>query len=265
MHRFSCSPLALSRACCLLLLGALLACLPACDTSGPDPSLESEFDMTVGDPVNTSLKGTAALGSDLSFDQQSVFTLPVPPLGKTVSIIQLSGDGRQDVVHDLSFMRIADGPIAEGTYELGRLCENGCRPFPPEELLTADYGRQTADSLHSWTIDAGTITVETATEEGVEGSFSLTASQEISVSRSDLQAFLDSLRSMPVPDRPFRGDTTAFPTPPPTDIRVLETPMTIEGRFTATPGTPLSPRVPHLSGFDFGGFRFGGDASRPAP
>lgn len=240
-----------------LLLGTVLVGITACDSGGPETTPASEFDLTVGAPVDASLKGRAALANDLSFDEQGVFTVPVGPFGKTVTIIQLSGENESGVVHDLSFMRLAEDRIEEGTYELGRPCGDGCElgDFPPEELFTASYGRRTADSLHSYPIESGTVTVESVTDESVRGTFTLTTAVEASVAQADLQAFIDSLRA-----RPPR-DTTAIPGPPPTDLQFLEPPTTIEGRFTATAGEQLSERVPHFGGIGFAGRRdtlFGG-------
>lgn len=78
--------------------------------------------------------------------------------------------------------------------------------------------------------------METATEEVVEGTFSLNAAVEASVSLAAMAAFRDSLREGPP------SDTTDFPTPPQPDVQPLEPPMTIEGSFTATPGA-LSDKV----------------------
>jgi hypothetical protein len=228
---------------CATLVVAVLGLLTGCDSGGPEPSMEPAFDMSIGSPVETSIKGKAALGSNLSFEEQGVFTFPVPPLGKTVSIVQLSGEAEQGIAHDVSFLRLADEGLSEGTYALNRPCEDGCiGAFPPDELLTADYSRQTADSLYSYPIRSGSLTVETANDEGVAGRFSLSSSLEVSVARADLEAFIDSLRRVP-------RDTAFVPPRPPTNLQFLEEPLTIEGTFTATAGEPLSDRVPHLGGF----------------
>jgi hypothetical protein len=229
-----------------VLVGAVLVFFAGCDSSGPEPALEPAFDMSVGAPVGASVKGKAALGSNLSFEEQGVFTFPVPAFDKTASIVQLSGETERGVAHDLSFLRLADEGLSEGTYELKRPCEDGCGfgAFPPDELFAADYSRQTTDSLYSYPIRSGTVTVETADDEGVQGRFSLTSTFEVSVARADLEAFIDSLR------RP--RDTTSVPPRPPTNLQVLEQPLTIEGTFTATSGEALSDRVPHLGGLGLG-------------
>ena len=100
-----------------------------------------------------------------------------------------------------------------------------------EELFAASYRRQTADSLHFYPLKEGTVTVETATDEVVEGTFSLDAAMEASVSRADMQAFRDSLRGGPP------RDSTDFPRPPEPTVTPLEPLMTIAGSFAATPGT----------------------------
>jgi hypothetical protein len=185
--------------------------------------------------VNASIEGTATLGKNLSFSDQNLFVLPLQPLGKTVTIVQLAGTVEDSGTHDLSFMRLAEGPLEPGTYEVGLdspRCDSPCGPGVfPEELFTASYGRQTADSLHFYPLKEGTVTVETATDEVVEGTFSLDAAVEASVSRADMQAFRDSLRENP------SSDGTDLPRPPEPTVTPLEPPMTIEGSFAATPGT----------------------------
>jgi len=216
----------------MALLVAIL--LGACDGTGPEPTPEPRFELTAGAPVNASVEGKATLGSNLSFGEQSVFVLPIRRLGKTVTIVQLAGTVEDSVTHDLSFLRLAGGPLEPGTYEVGpdARCDSPCGPgFFPDELFTASYGRQTADSLHFYPLKEGTVTVETATDEVVEGTFSLDAAVEASVSRADMQAFRDSLRENPP------RDSTNLPRPPEPSITALEPPMTIEGSFAATPGT----------------------------
>ncbi len=227
-----------------IFVGAMLVLLPACDSNTPAPSLESQFDMQVGAPVDQSVTGPAALGSNLSFDEQGVFTLPEGPFGKTITIIQLSGEIDEGVAHDLSFMRVANGPLEEDTYDIGFSCEGDCGPWSfPEEWFTADYGRQTADSLHSYPIESGTIAIETVTDEGVEGSFNLTSPVKMSIAKADIEVLIDSLRS-----GPHRPDTTGIPYPPMMNLQFFEEPMTIEGSFTATSDQKLSDQVPHFGG-----------------
>lgn len=137
------------------------------------------------------------------------------------------------MTHDLSFMRLADGPLDPGTYEMGPDArrDGPCEPgFFPGGLFTASYGRQTADSLHFYPLKEGTVAVETATDEVVEGTFSPDADVGASVSRADMQAFRDSLRGAP------SYNDIDLPRPPEPSVTALEPPMTIEGNFTATPG-----------------------------
>lgn len=216
-----------------LFLLAFCVLLTACDSAGPESTPEPHFELTVGAPVNASVGGKATLGNNLSFADQNVFVLPFQRLGKTVTIVQLSGEYEEGVTHDLSFMRLADGPLEPGTYEVGMntSCDSPCGPgFFPEELFTASYGRQTPDSLHFYSLETGSVNIETATEDVVEGTFSLDAAFEASVFWADMQAFRDSLRQGPP------SDTTDLPRPPQPELQPLEPPMTIEGSFTATPG-----------------------------
>jgi hypothetical protein len=218
---------------------ALALLLTACDSAGPESTPKPRFELTTTAPVSASVQGQATLGSNLSFSEQNVFVLPVQRLGKTVTIVQLAGTYQDSVTHDLSFMRLADGPLEPGTYEVGldARCDSPCGPAGlPDELFTASYGRQTADSLHFYPLKEGTVTVETATDEVVEGTFSLDAAVEASVSRAAMQAFRDSLRGGPP------RDSSDVPRPPQPHIEPLDPPMTIEGSFTATPG-PLSTEV----------------------
>jgi hypothetical protein len=230
-----------------LSLGLALMLLPSCDSAGPSATPSPRFSMDVGAPVQAALDGEATLGTDLTFGEQSVFTLPVGPMGQTATIIQLAAEKDNGVTHDLSFVRLADDGLEPGQYSLGVTCEGDCGPqfFPPEEIFTADYGRQTTDSLHTYPIKEGTVTIETATDDEVSGTFKLTSTREVSIARADLEAFLDSLRTNP-PTEP--GER---PTLPPRNIQSFETPMTIEGQFTATPGDLLE-TVTHLGGFNVG-------------
>ena len=226
----------------ILLFSLLAVCvlLAACDSTGPESTPESRFELTASAPVSASVEGQATLGSNLTFGEQSVFVLPIEELGKTFTIVQLAGTYADSVTHDLSFLRLADGPLEPGTYEVGleARCDSPCRPGFPDELFTASYGRQTADSLHFYPLKEGTVTVETASDEVVEGTFSLDAAMEASVSRADMQAFRDSLREA----RGGPSDTADLPRPPQPTVASLEPSMTIEGSFTATPGT-LSDQV----------------------
>lgn len=178
------------------------------------------------------------MGNNLSFGEQRVFVLPIQQLGKTVTLVQLSGTYEESITHDLSFMRLADDPLETGTYEVGweARCDSPCVGIFPDELFTASYGRQTADSLHFYPLKEGTVTIETATDEVVEGTFSLDAAREASVSRADMEAFRDSLRGG------LPSDSTDLPHPPRPTVTTLEPQMTIEGSFTATPGA-LSDQV----------------------
>lgn len=219
----------------LILLGLLVGC----DTTGPADDPEPHFELETSAPLNASVEGKATLGNNLSFGEQNLFVHPLPQLEKTVTIVQLSGEYEGSVTHDLSFMRLGDGALESGTYEVGMntSCDSPCVPgFFPEELFTASYGRQTPDSLHFYPLESGTVEVEQATEEVVEGTFSLEAAMKASVSRADMEAFLDSL-----PDG-SPSDTSDLPHPPQPEVQLLEPPLTIEGSFTATPGS-LSDQV----------------------
>lgn len=215
----------------LLVLGVLFV---SCDSAGPEATPDPHFTLSTGAPVNASVEGEATLGNDLTFGEQSLFVHPLQGLDKTLTIVQLSGEYESAVTHDLSFVRLADGPLSTGTYEIGldAQCDSPCGPgFVPDEFITASYGRQTADSLHFYPLESGTVTVETATDQVVEGTFRLEAAAEASVSRVDMQAFRDSLQDGG-PD-----DPTDLPRPPQPTVTMIEEPMTIEGSFTATAGT----------------------------
>lgn len=233
-----------------LVLSMLLV---GCDTAGPEPDADPEphFEFTLGAPVNAAVEGEAALDDGTSFDEQSVFVLPSTPFGKTLTAIQLFGEDG-GMAHDLSFVYLADAAITEGTYEIGfpDPCAGQeppeCTPrfFMPDSLLLVHYARMTSDSLYTYPIDAGTLTIERVTDEVVEGAFSLDAVAAISVSQADLAAFQDSLRAYMdnrLPGEDFNRED--LPQPPPTDVRPIMPPMTIEGTFTAMPGT-FSDRVP---------------------
>lgn len=226
------------RSLCFSVL-ALALLLVACDGAGSSSTPDPHFELTAGAPVNAAVDGEATMGTNLSFGDQNVFVLPLQPLGKTLTIVQLSGTYEDSVTQDLSFIRLADGSLEPGSYEVGEIarCDSPCvSGFFPGELFTASYGRKTTDSLHFYPLKEGTVTVETATDEVVEGTFALDAAVEASVSRADMEAFRDSLLGGPP------SNSRGLPEPPEPTVTDLEPPMTIDGRFAATPGT-LSDRV----------------------
>lgn len=240
----------------LLFVVTLAVFVAACDSAGPEPDADPDphFALTLGAPVDAAIEGEAALGDGTSFDDQNVFVLPSMPFGKTITAIQLFGEDGS-VAHDLSFVYLADAAIAEGTYEIGipDPCEGeeppACRPsiFQPDSALVAHYARLDDDSLHTYPIDAGTLTIERATDEVVEGTFSLEAVAELSVSRAEFEAFQDSLQNYMrdrTPGAPLAPED--LPEPPPYDVQPLQPPMPIEGTFTAAPGA-FSDRVPESS------------------
>lgn len=215
-------------ACCFLLAG--------CDSSGPEAEPEAAFEAEFGAPVDTKLKGTAALGDGSSFEQGGLFTFTDPQFGWTITAIQLFGTDDEGVPHDLSFMYVDDERLGTGTYELNRPFEGGAGdedrfddPFPLDSLFTASYARRTTDSLFTYTFEGGSVTVETATESVVKGRFDLKAATEMAVHRDSLRAFIDSMRTRD------RGEVGGFPEPPPVSFEDLESPMTVSGDFTATP------------------------------
>jgi len=202
-------------------------------STGPEVAPEPHFDLAVEAPVRASVEGKARLSNNLSFSDQNLFVHPLQGLDKTVTIVQLSGTSEASVVHDLSLMRLADEPLSSGIYEVGleTACDGPCGAgIVPDELFTASYGRRTVDSLHFYPLETGTVTVETATDEVVEGTFRLEAMAEASVSRADMEAFHDSIHASPP------GDVTNLPRPPRPTLTTLAPPMAIEGRFTATAG-----------------------------
>jgi hypothetical protein len=215
-------------ACCLGLAG--------CDSSGPEAKPESQFEAEFGAPVNTKLKGTAALGDGSSFEQGGLFTFTDPRIDRTITAVQLFGTDGGGTPHDLSFVYVADERLGPGTYELNRPLAGGGGDEerfedPPtlDSLFTASYARRTADSLFTYTFEGGTVTVETATEDAVKGRFDLRAATEMAVHRDSLRAFIDSVRTSD------RGRPANFPEPPPVSFETLSPPMTVSGSFTATP------------------------------
>lgn len=241
-----------------LLMGLLLCLLIAgCDGAGPDEDPPApRFVMTLSAPVSTSIDGQATLGNGAAFDEQNLLVYSFLPFGKTLTAIQLFGRGPQAVDHDLSLLYVADAPITAGTYEVGvqGTCDDespvACTaaPYVAGSILFATYSRQTADSIHTYPLDSGMLTVERVTEHLVEGTFTFASAFEISASRADMVAFADSLDGF-VSDRDAPRD---FPTLPPRHVRALDPALTIEGRFTATSGA-LSNRVHHANWL-MGGF-----------
>jgi len=235
----------------LVLLTTILALLvTGCDSAGPNNDEPApRFDMTLSAPLNASIEGEAALAGGSSFEDQSLFTFPLPRLNKTFTAIQLVGEDAEGTTHDLSFLHIADEATSPGTYEinnvLGPCADEPATDCPPESLFahslfTAHYARQTADTLFSYTLDRGTVIVENATDDAISGTFDLRAPAELAVARADLNAYLDALRT------PGLLGPEDLPEPPPVDLRLLDEPLMITGSFTATPGE-LSNRVNHFN------------------
>jgi len=239
-------------------MGLLLCLLIAgCDGAGPDEDAPApRFVMTLSAPVSTSINGKATLGNGASFDEQNLLIYALPSFGTTLTAIQLVGRDLQAIDHDLSLLYVADAPITTGTYEVGvqGACEDespvACTaaPYFAGSLLVATYSRQAADSIHTYPLDSGTLTVERVTKHLVEGAFTFASPFEISASRADMVAFADSLDGF-VSDRDAPRD---FPALPPRHVQTLDAALTIEGRFTATPGL-LSSRM-HSANWLMGGF-----------
>lgn len=200
----------------------------------PDPYAE----MEIGAPLNTAIEGNAALGGNDAFSDEAAFFLPIGDTGYTLTAVQLFGEDDTGASHSLSFTHIGEEPLGEGSYDLGfdLPCEDpsDCRQpgFFFDDRLTTSYTRTTADSIHSYTPTDGTLTVEQASEDGVVGTFTVESETEISVAIADIEAFVDSLGNNP----PTSGRPSEMPEPPPATITPLETPLTVEGDFAATPG-----------------------------
>jgi predicted amino acid-binding ACT domain protein len=195
--------------------------------------------MTLGAPVSASIDGQASFTDGSSFEEQILRTVPLPSLDLTLTAVQLFGEDADGIVHDVSFVYIAGDGLTTGTYDVNSLlspCTDAVADCSPGllftgSLFTAQYARQTPDSLFTYGLDVGSVTVDEVSEEAVRGTFDLSATVEVAVARTDLRAYIDSLR-----DAPSRLEPSYFPTPPPSDSRVLREPLTVTGTFTATPG-----------------------------
>jgi hypothetical protein len=229
----------LTPTCCYLVLLTAALVLVGCDSveSGeemPDPYAE----MEIGAPLNTAIEGEATLGDGTSFSEQGAFFFPIGNSGSTLTAILLFGEDDTGASHSLSFTYIGEEPLGEGDYDLGfdALCDppSDCRRpgLVFGDRLMSSYTRATDDSLYSYMPTGGTLTVEQASEEGVVGAFTVEAGTEASVSIADIEAFIDELRNNP----PTGNDPRELPELPPHTVTPLETPLTIEGDFAATPG-----------------------------
>ena len=224
----------------LTLLLGLTVFVVGCDSAGPenaDPT--PRFTMTLGAPISASIDGQASFTDGSSFEEQILRTVPLPSLDLALTAVQLFGEDADGIAHDVSFVYIADDVLTTGTYDVNSFltpCADASADCTPGllftgSLFTAQYARQTADSLFTYGLDAGSVTVDEASEEAVRGTFDLSATVEVAVARADLRAYVDSLRNTP-----SRLEPSYFPTPPPSDVRVLPEPLTLTGTFTATPG-----------------------------
>jgi hypothetical protein len=244
--------------CALVLLIFALA-FTGCDSVDssedvPDPYAE----MELGAPLNMTIQGNAALGGSDAFSDEAAFFLPIGNSGYTLTAIQLFGED-EGSAHTLSFTYIGEDALSEGSYDVGfdLPCDDpsDCRRpglfFGGDRLMT-NYIRTDDDSLRSYMLSDGTLTVEQASDESIAGTFALEADAEISVSIDDLEAFQDSLRAnRPTPGAP--RDLGDLPEPPPFTVQPLEPAMTIEGSFAATPG-----EFPRRPGATFGWMMQGG-------
>ena len=222
-----------------LFLVALLVVATGCDSvdSDEDEMPEPFATIEAGTPLNTAVDGQAALGGGASFSEQGAFFVPIGNSGFTLTAIQLFGEDDTGASHSLSFTHIGEEPLSEGSYDLGfeLPCDNPSDCRRPGlffgDRLTTSYTRTADDSLYSYTPTGGTLAVDQASEEGVVGSFTVEATIEISVAIADIEAFIDSLRNNP----PTGNQPGELPEPPPHNVNPLETPLTIEGDFAATP------------------------------
>ena len=247
-------------ATCFVLVFALVL-TTGCDSVDSAEDLPDPYaDIQVSAPLSATINGQAALGGSGSFDEQGAMVFPFDDLGFTLTAIQLFGEDDTGITHTLSFMHIGEESLEEGAYDIGfdmpctdpTDCEQSGLFFG--EQLSTNYARTTADSLHNYNLQNGTLTVERADEEVIEGTFTFEAAVEISTSKEDLEAFYDSLQTNPpTGDRPY-GDMPDFPPMYPSP---LDPPATIEGAFAATPGD-FSNTMGSSFGFMHRGGFFGG-------
>lgn len=222
-----------------LLLG-LIVCVSGCDSAAPEEAApKPQFSMTLGAPVSTAINGEASFTDGSGVEEQILSTFPLPSFDLTLTAVQLFGKDADGTAHDVSFVYIADDGLTAGTYEVNSFLSScadtsaDCSPglLFAGSLLTAHYARQTADSLFTYGLDTGTVTVDEVSMDAVRGTFDLSATVEVAIARADFRAYVDSLRN-----GPSRLEPSYFPTPPPSDFRVLPEPLTVTGTFTATRG-----------------------------
>lgn len=221
----------------------LTLCIAGCDGAGPeDADSGPPFAMTLGAPVSTAIEGHASFADGASVEDELLLTFPLPQFGVTLTAIQLFSEDADGTVHDVSFVYIADDTIAPGTYDVNAflspcdaMTSTTCEPgmLFAGSLFTGHYARQTADSLYTYGLNRGAVTVDEATDDVVRGTFDVSASVEVAVAKADLEAYVDALRSHSPDDD---GHWSDFPEPPPSDVRLLAEPMPVTGSFAATPG-----------------------------
>lgn len=251
------SALTLTVACALLFAG--------CDGSGPETPPTPSFEATLSGAMNGQLEGTAALGAD--FGPGTFFTFQLPPTfplsGRTITAIQLR-DTEEAVTHGISLIYVGEDRPAPGTYDVGsdlldpsifeecRDAENppACVRDALGPSFFASYTRRTADSVYRYPIGStvmfsegqptpitsGEITIETVSEDLIEGSFHLEASSVMIVALEELEEFREAMRG-------WNGDPEDLPPLPDFNHRPLTPPLVIDGAFTAAPADlpPLRP------------------------
>ncbi|MES3630784.1 MAG: hypothetical protein PPP56_11530 [Longimonas sp.] len=247
-------------ATCFVLVFAL-ALTTGCDTVDSAEDLPDPYaDIQVSAPLSATIDGQATLGGSESFGEQGAMVFPFEDLGITLTAIQLFGEDGEGIAHNLSFVYIGEDRLSEGTYDIDfdLPCQDltDCQRsglFFGERLMT-NYVRAASDSLHTYVLQNGMLTVEHATDDAIEGTFAFEAAVEVSTSRADLEAFYDSLRTT----WPTGGNRYEdMPEFPPQHRTPLTPPATVEGSFAATPG-----EFPNTMGSSFGWIMRGGIFSR---
>ncbi|WP_157621306.1 hypothetical protein [Salisaeta longa] len=233
----------------LLVLGVFCLLVVGCDASEQPP--DASFTLSLSAPVHQTVQGKAAMNDGAAFNDQ--FFFPIGSGFGSSTVIQLYGtpSGASGSQHALTFMLRGFDELRPGTYEVNTL--GGLGGGYPEvvgfrapapalfdslgALTWADYSRMTADSVVSYPLPQGTLTIERADDAVIRGRFSLSASRRLAIAREALEAYVDSLRAYDP------GTMTNLPMPPTFHGRPLAAPLRMEGRFTAR-SLPLSDAVP---------------------
>ena len=219
----------------VLSLLALPLALAACDGGVADePDVQaSTFEATLQGALDARLEGEAWLFDRSLFDASD---LDLPPgfdrrfMPTSATLSARTGDG---TFHNLVLSFYGEAVPEPGTYEVGGalaamppLPDSSANPFYYRETVggapLVTYARGEGDVVTSYLFSSGTVEITAATDERLEGTFSVEAEQA--------HAFAVEAFEVPI-WQPLPGDGGLAPDP---ETEVLDPPLRVTGTFKAS-------------------------------